>query len=184
MFRTILLISVLFVSSCGWMFSNDPGLGIFRSPKFSFAQIKMPAGSPTFQKGYADGCATVLSSRGNWFYRSLYNKYQFDYEYLNDKEYKFGHARGYNFCFFSIVGPVGYFGGGADLYIFGKNSGLETNDLNDAWQQGNVDWFQDSFGDVGGGVGGSFKSFSEKGGKNILGSHPFWGSQPDQIFSW
>lgn len=103
----ILLIFSLFLSNCR----------LFKGSGTTFlagTNIKIPEGSPTFKKGFRDGCETLLSARGNSFYRSRYDGFKYDPELIDNPEYKFAIGRGYGFCFNYTIR---YLQGGADEFI-------------------------------------------------------------------
>lgn len=94
-FLTIFLL--LTISSCRWITGGG-------SPFFKWSNIKIPPGTPVFQQGFKDGCSTVLYARGNYWYRMRYS-YTYDPQMIGNPEYRFGHSRGYSWCFQNIVGP-------------------------------------------------------------------------------
>lgn len=101
--------------SCRWI----DGIG---SPFFSWTNIKIPDGTPTFQRGFKDGCSTVLHARGNDYYHTRY-KYRYDPNLIGNTEYRFGHQRGYSFCFQMIVGPSNSIVGSPDRFLFHYGNG-------------------------------------------------------------
>ena len=121
---------MLDLTSCKW-FTN------IGSPFFKWANIKIPEGPPAFQQGFKDGCSTLLYARGNIWYRMRY-KYEFDPKMIGNPEYRFGHSRGYAWCFMNMVGTdkmVSF-----DRYIFpSSNAGaggvfdMSATNLNVAW---------------------------------------------------
>lgn len=94
---------VMELAGCKWITRAS-------SPYFSMTNFKVPDGTPVFQKGFKDGCSTVLYSRGNVLYRNRYG-YKYDPKLIGNSEYRFGHQRGYTWCFqhslAATSGPVG-----------------------------------------------------------------------------
>ncbi len=148
MLRIILLITLLFFTSCRWFEAAD-------TPFQMFGNFKVPEGTPVFKRGYRDGCATMLHARGNGFYRWKH-KYNYNPKMHHHPEYRFGYKRGMSFCFNSITPGVtswdrhlyyhkdnsmmakdynstGLFDGGVD--VPGSNSDL-TNVLQAFWGKG------------------------------------------------
>lgn len=174
----ILIISILLTTSgCRW-FADAKGLH-----NLAFTNIRVPEGTPNFQKGYKDGCATVLYSRTNALYRAKY-EYRFDPELIDNKEYFFGRKRGYNYCFGYSTGGSGHFGSGWDKYIYGQGTPFDMGrgNINDTIPQGK-DTMPDNSG-----IGGFFQILTQSGGGNtVLGGHPFYGKKSmnsDRIFGW
>jgi hypothetical protein len=103
MLRIIAILFLLTLSNCKW-FTNAG------TPYFMGTNFKIPQGTPTFQQGWKDGCSSSLYSRGNVFYRTRYG-YRYDPKMIGNTEYRFGHARGYTWCFQQVLagtsGPVG-----------------------------------------------------------------------------
>lgn len=108
--RNIFLLALLSqaIIGCRWITSAG-------TPFFYGTNFKVPDGTPTFQKGFRDGCSTLLSARGNDFYRSRYS-YRYDPSLIGNTEYRFGHQRGYSFCFQSTTGPMNI--GSFDKFLF------------------------------------------------------------------
>ena len=84
--KIIILIILLLTVNC--RYAKDAKL-----PNMTFAKIKIPAGTPNFRKGFADGCSTLLYSRGNMFYRT-FHKFRFEGHLIDNDEYYFGRKRG------------------------------------------------------------------------------------------
>jgi hypothetical protein len=125
--RVLLLFFLVQIDGCKW-FTNAG------TPYFKWTSFKIPQGTPAFQAGYKDGCSTVLYARGNVYYRTRYS-YRYDPKMIGNPEYRFGHSRGYAWCFQQVVagtsGPVGSF----DKYLNpgGYDSTFSAGNINDAW---------------------------------------------------
>ncbi len=115
---------LLFLPSCQWFSSAG-------TPYFTMTNFKVPDGTPAFKSGFKDGCGAVLYSRGNIFYRSRY-KYRYDPNMTGNSEYRFGHSRGYSWCFQKVLqGPVASFD--KYLYTSGYDKTFSAKDINEAW---------------------------------------------------
>jgi hypothetical protein len=189
--KTIAIITLLFfITSCKWITGA-------KVHNLAFTNIRVPPGTPNFQKGYKDGCSTVLYSRGNTFYRTKYS-YRLDADLIDDSEYYFGRKRGYNFCFGYITGASGHLSKGWDAYIYGQGTPFDMGkgNINDTVigrpsgsQGGKTANVFDTWGDMKGGVGGSLgvlqKNRTNDGG--VFGGHIFYGKtskQMNQILGW
>ncbi len=188
--KIIIIFTLLIISSCK-LFS---GAGL---SELAFTNIKIPAGTPNFQKGYKDGCSSVLYTRGNEFYRTRY-KYMFDANLIDDDEYIFGRKRGYNFCFGYITGAAGHMGKGWDGYMYAQGTAFDmgAGNIDDTVigrasgnAPGKANSVFDTFGDMKGGVGGSIgvltRNRANEGG--VFGGHIFYGktaAQQNQILGW
>ncbi len=116
----LLILVILCFTSCRWFSSAS-------TPYFSFTNFKVPEGTPTFQKGFKDGCSTVLYARGNDWYRSRYH-YRYDPTMIGNTEYRFGHARGYTWCFQNILSQTtGH--GTLDKFLFPHGADSMTGGL-------------------------------------------------------
>jgi hypothetical protein len=105
--KSIIIFSILFLNNCQWFIAADT--------TFLYGtDIKIPDGTPIFKEGFRDGCETVLNSRGNTFYRTRYDGFRFNPDYIRNSEYKFAVSRGYGFCFNYILRFVN---SGSDDYI-------------------------------------------------------------------
>ena len=104
----LIFVATLVISGCQWFRGADTTF-------FSGTNIKIPEGTPTFKKGFRDGCESVLSSRGNTFYRARYKGFKYDPRLIDDSEYKFAVSRGYGFCFNYIIRFIN--DSGSDEYI-------------------------------------------------------------------
>jgi hypothetical protein len=177
---------------CAWFTSAS-------LPYYTGTSFKIPDGTPIFQRGYKDGCSTVLYARGNDFYRSRY-KYRYDPNLIGSAEYRFGHQRGYTFCFQTIlaatIGP--YKGSGLDaIYPYGSATGAGfevkysgnvnsngffggSSDVNAIWATVPADGLNATFG--------VFQKGTDASGKGGAGATPFGGNliwssgTVDQIF--
>ena len=181
--KIVFLFLLFLLANCKYFGFGNPGIGAFKAPDLPFTGMRVPAGTPKFRKGYQDGCATALSARGNWLYRQKYNGYQFDYNYIDDKDYTFGHSRGYNTCFFIAVGPKGNFAGGWDKYLFpegGPVFDMTPRSLDSTINYGSLGFL----GKTGGGIGGSIELLGSKNGKSVFGAHPLWGTKHDLLFGF
>jgi len=123
---------MLFLNNCQWFKAADTTF-------LSGTDIKIPEGTPIFKEGFRDGCETVLNSRGNSFYRSRYDGFRYNPEYIKNSEYKFAVSRGYGFCFNYILRFVN---AGSDTYI------VSPSHLD--WSLGSIDETMD---EKGGGMG-------------------------------
>ncbi len=177
MVRNLLLFIVIFqFSSCKWF----TRIG---SPFFSGTNIKIPDGTPTFQKGFKDGCSSSTYARGNVLYRNKYG-YRYDPNMIGNSEYRFGHSRGYTWCFQQALsgdtGPVGSW----DKYIHpgGYDSTFSSGNIEGAWG-GFFGVHGASLGQsVGGDVGG-FVGVLTNGGSSVHNANPLWaGGSSGQIF--
>ncbi len=93
------LITFLLLSLISCKLFTIPGKIVF----LPFTNFKVPPGTSAFQAGYKDGCSSVLYARGNVFYRSRYD-YRYDPNMIGNTEYKFGHSKGWAWCFTNVVG--------------------------------------------------------------------------------
>lgn len=174
--QKLLIISILVtITSCKWF--KDAG-----TPYFSWTNFKVPDGTPAFQTGFKHGCSTVLYSRGNDFYRARY-KYKYDPNMIGNTEYRFGHSRGYSWCFQQVLnGPVSSF----DNYLVGSgyDKTFNTKDINEAWDG----FFKSSTlgsGPSSEGLDGMMSVWQTgiDGQTSALGGNPFWaGGAKGQFF--
>lgn len=125
--KILLLVLLLSLGGCKWF----TGMG---TTYFAGTGFKIPEGTPVFQKGYKDGCSTVLYARGNVWYRTRYG-YRYDPKLIGNPEYRFGHARGYTWCFQHIL--QGTTGGSRSsdrwLFQYGYDSTFNAGNINNAW---------------------------------------------------
>jgi hypothetical protein len=123
--RILIIVLSLQLGGCKW-FTNAG------TPYFQWTNFKIPEGTAAFKQGYKDGCSTVLYSRGNGFYRTRY-QYRYDTKMIDNPEYRFGHSRGYSWCFQTIL--TGQTNGSFDKYINpgGYDPTFNANNINNAW---------------------------------------------------
>ena len=168
--KILVLIIILTLSNCRWF--TGAGTTFLGGTRF-----KIPDGTPKFQKGFKDGCGTVLYARGNIFYRTFYN-HDYDTKLIRDSEYNFGYKRGYAYCFQYIVPGVG----SSDNFIVPKEYtpfDMGAGNLNSTWNYGNLDWGVGSGGNAPQGLNGVFGAMNQ----DALGSHFLWGTpNTGQIF--
>jgi hypothetical protein len=168
----ILLISGL--GSCKWFTSAG-------SPTFAWTNIKVPEGTPVFKQGFKDGCSSSTYARGNSIYRMRYG-FKFDPKLISNSEYRFGHQRGYTFCFlYMLQGDSGR--GSFDLYLFpqGNSDTWTAKDINSAWG-GFFDGLSAPIQPGGGGIDGIFSDLTA-GGQGALSGNPLWaGGSHGQFF--
>ena len=165
------------IFSCKWL--GDAG-----SPFYSMTKIKVPKGTPAFQKGYRDGCETVTYARGNPFYKTIYKGYRYDPKMIGNSEYKFGHSRGIAFCFMQVISnPHSSF----DNYLNYYDPTMMAQDWNtvgDGLFDGGV--FSQSVTTPGNGIDGIFDVLQKGGGGttgSAFSSNPFWaGGSVGQFF--
>jgi hypothetical protein len=177
------LIIFLELSGCKWITTAT-------TPVLMFSNVKVPDGSPAFQKGFRAGCETTLYSRGNVWFRTRY-KYNYDPKMIGNPEYRFGHSRGYSACFHAIVGanqssfdryiaPGTPAGGGFGYGVFDT----KAVDIGGAWGGFFGDsGIQNIFNMSEGGMNGNFTLLSGGGGKGALSDNPLWaGGSSGQFF--
>ncbi len=179
--KILILLLLLGLSSCKWFSSIS-------SPFLSLTNIKVPDGTPTFQAGFKDGCSTVVYSRGNEVYRRRY-KYRYDPKMIGNPEYRFGHARGYSWCFqymFSAATNVGSF----DRFLNpgGYDKTFDAGNINNAWDGffggGNSIWGS-SVTTPGAGLDSMMSVFQTglDGKQTTFGANPLWaGGSKGQFF--
>ena len=63
---------------------------------------KAPEGSPTFQQGWEDGCATGLGAYGSGHYRKRSNRFRQDISMVDDPEYYRAWKDAYTYCRFYV----------------------------------------------------------------------------------
>ncbi len=72
---------------------------------YAGTNIKIPDGTPSFKKGFVDGCSTLTYARGNLFYRMRYkNKATYNPKMIDNAEYNFGYTKGRSWCFHHVTG--------------------------------------------------------------------------------
>ncbi len=174
-----LLIFILFLytlCSCKWF-------GNIGSPFYAMTDIKIPDGTPAFQQGFRDGCSTSTYARNNVLFRNRYG-YKYDPKMIGNAEYRFGHSRGYTWCFQqSLAGVTSTAGGSWDRYMhpWGYDATFSSGDINSAWGgffKGNGSLAHSAGGDVGGFMGTLTNSNS-----SVMSANPLWaGGSSGQIF--
>lgn len=172
---TSLILFLIQLTSCQW-FST------IGSPFYTMTNFKIPDGTPAFQQGFKDGCSTSTYARSNVLYRSRYG-YRYDPKMIGNAEYRFGHSRGYTWCFQqSIAGATGALGSW-DRYLhpYGYDTTFSSGDINSAWGgffKGSGSLAQPAGGDVGGFMG----TLTNSSG-SVMNSNPLWaGGSSGQIF--
>lgn len=176
--NTICLTCLLILGSCA-MFN------VVGTPFIAFTKIKIPDGTPAFQKGFQDGCITGEYSRGNEFYRTR-SGFRFDPKMMGNSEYLFGHKRGYSVCFKLFAGSIEGPNTSADraLNPYGYDTTFNAQDLNSAWG-GMFDGVTPSMkGSLGNGIDGVFGIWSGgSSGNSVFGANPLWSDgSKGQIF--
>lgn len=175
--KVILIILFLQISGCKW-FSNA------HTPYFSATAPNIPDGTPTFQRGFKDGCSASTYARSNVFYRNK-NKYKYDPALIGNSEYRFGHARGYTWCFQqSLAATTGAVGSwDRAIHPYGYDSTFSSGDIGSAWGG-----FFGGGGSIGAPVGGDVGTFmgvlnGGSPGGSLMGANPLWaGGSAGQIF--
>ena len=173
-----IILTILLLQLCGCEWFKHIG-----SPFYAWTNIKVPDGTPAFQKGFKDGCSTSTYGRSNVFYKNKYG-YKYDPAMIGNSEYRFGHSRGYTWCFQqSLAGDTGP-NASWDRYILqaGYDSTFSSGDIGGAWSG----FFGGSGGSLGGAVGGDVGGFVgalTNSGTGATGSNPLWaGGSSGQIF--
>lgn len=189
--QLFLLLLLLQIASCRWI----SGAGM---PHFAWTDIRIPDGTPAFQKGYKVGCAAVLYARGNVYYRTKYD-YEYDPKMIGNPEYRFGYSRGWSWCFNSAGVPgVKSFDA---TYIAPYDPTFGPDNLNKSFltaDTGSMGFsnsltgdktgfmgggFEDTFSPFHGGPGGSiFGGFSGGGNAYGAGNNVLWGNDPQVKF--
>lgn len=176
--KNLLMIKILIIAFILMPFSGCKWFTEAKPPALSFAQITVPVGTPKFQKGYKDGCGTVLYARGNILYRNIY-KHNMDPSLIDDSEYMFGYKRGYSYCFQYAVGS-GHFSGGADTYLYPKvptpyTQGMTAGNINNVYNgYGALNWMNIPNGGLDGVVDAFSKNTHGQGG--VFSAYPTWGT--------
>ncbi|MDX2082916.1 MAG: hypothetical protein SFV53_02890 [Rickettsiales bacterium] len=194
-FYKIIFIALLSfnASGCRWFTSAS-------TTYYSWTNFKIPEGTPTFQQGFKDGCSSVLYARGNDFYHSRY-KYRYDPTLIGNSEYRFGHQRGYGWCFQTILsavtGPYGAPDKFLSLYgnaaVFDPKPGT-INKTGLFGDTGNESAFSSSLTTPGAGIDAMFGVFQKDngeggvggGGSNtVFGGNPLWaGGSKGYFLGW
>ncbi|MBM3589781.1 MAG: hypothetical protein FJX30_00175 [Alphaproteobacteria bacterium] len=177
--KKIFLIIFLIITSASCQWIKDSG-----TPFFSMMNIKIPPGTPTFQKGFRDGCENIVYARGNPLYRAKYKGFRFDPKMIGNSEYRFGHSRGQSFCFMHVISNVH---NSADNYLNYYDPTMMAQNYNtvgDGLFDGGV--FSQSLTTPGNGIDGIFDVLQKGGGGttgSAFSSNPFWaGGSVGQFF--
>jgi hypothetical protein len=163
MFFLFRLIVLLTIASCNYF-----------SPFYSRTEIKIPKGTPSFQKGFVDGCSTITHARGNMYYRLKYD-FAHDPKLIDNSEYNFGYIRGRSWCFHQLPsarsGTFTQYGQTSDKDSFGNFlakpgdpvdasirafSNVDSEVTAGFHGNANEDIFQDYFGKRGEGINGGW----------------------------
>lgn len=174
--KLILVVLILeLVTGCKWF---TEGMG---TPFLSMTNIKVPAGTPVFRQGFKDGCSTALYSRGNGLYRTRY-QYRYDPKLIEHPEYRFGHSRGYSYCFTYAASPLNGPNGSSDKYL---NPYPNQEPQFQGANYNNVGLFDGlspiiGVSSAGDGLDGLFQMWSQgqstaSGSGSALGAYPTWG---------
>lgn len=170
-----LLIIILFLNSCEWF--RKAG-----QPVFAWTNLHVPEGTPVFKQGWTDGCSSSIYARGNMWFRMRYG-YKYDPKLISNSEYRFGHQRGYTFCFLYAL----QFESGAntswDRYILpdGNSDEFTAKDIGSAWG-GFFGGIAAPIQPGGGGLDGLFDVWTA-GGQGALSGNPLWaGGSKGQFF--
>ena len=126
--KLLLIFLLLQLPSCKWFTGAGP-------PYYGMFSFKVPEGTPAFRKGYAEGCATILSSRGNSMMRQRYGGYHYDAKMIGNPEYRFGYSRGWSWCFQTTIGPNNITSPDRYLAYYGNNTTFEmgASNIGNAW---------------------------------------------------
>lgn len=184
--KYLIILILIFINSCRWFEGAD-------TTYFSMTNFKIPEGSPSFKKGYKDGCSTALYSRGNTFYRTKY-KYSFDTKMIDNEEYRFAFARAYGYCFSRYVSSTGGGRGSFDRYLFPYKAanGFADTGFDMSARNWNSTWGTGTFQDIdnsplggsivpNGGFNGIFDVWGR--GSGALSGDPLWsGGSKGQFF--
>jgi len=172
----LVILILLQLTSCKWF-------GKIGSPFYSMTNFKVPDGTPAFQQGFRDGCSTSTYARSNVLYRNRYG-YKYDPKMIGNSEYRFGHSRGYAWCFQQSLsgstGPVGSW----DKYLHpgGYDSTFSSANIGSAWD-GFFGGHGGSLGHAAGGDVGGFMGTLTNSGGSVMNSNPLWaGGSSGQIF--
>jgi hypothetical protein len=176
--KFFLILLLINISSCKWFTGSG-------TPYYSGFSFKIPEGTPSFKKGYADGCAMILSSRGNSMMRQRYGGFHYDPDMIGNPEYRFGYSRGTSWCFQTTIGPhpvaspdrfLAYYGNASNTFEMGASN------IGNAW--GGL--FGGSEGKamgetIGGSVDGVVGSVTF--GSGVFSGNPLWaGGSSGQFF--
>jgi len=174
--KILLIIFLLDLSGCKWF-------GAIGRPYLSFAGFKIPDGTPAFQQGFKDGCSTSLYSRGNVLYRNRYG-YRYDPKMIGNPEYRFGHSRGYTWCFQQVVTGYGGPNSSFDKIIqpHGYDDTFSAGNINSAWGGFFATPAPNVINIENGGLDGVMTVFGS-GANSAFGANPIWaGNSKGQLF--
>ena len=183
--KFLLILLLLEFSGCKWI----TGAG---SPYYKWFGFKIPDGTPSFKKGYKDGCSTILYARGNQLMRDRYGGYHYDGNMIGNPEYRFGFSRGWSWCFQTTIGPnavtspdryIAPFGNGGNVFD------MSAGNINNAWGGlfggGGASGEGKAMGETIGGTGlnAVMGSVGGGGGGGVFSGNPIWaGGSGGQIF--
>ncbi len=177
--RNFLLIIFLFLSGCKWFTGAA-------TPYYMGFSFNVPDGTPSFKKGYADGCATILSSRGNSMMRQRYGGYHYDANMIGNPEYRFGYSRGWAWCFQTTIGPNNLVSPDRYLMPYGNNQvfDMSAGNINNLWG-GMLNGSEGkAMGEtISGGLDGVMGSVGAGGAGGVFSGNPLWaGGSSGQFF--
>lgn len=175
--KIVIIILLLSINCCRWK-------DVIGTPFIGFTKMKIPRGTPAFQKGFKDGCVGGQYTRGNQFYRTT-SGFRFDPKMIGNSEYLFGHKRGYSVCFVKFAGSAGGPNTSFDRYLNpgGYDETFNAQDVNKAWG-GMFDGVDSSIKGSNMGINGIFGVWSGGSKENsVFGANPLWSSgSKGQIF--
>jgi len=168
---------LLSLSSCKWFTEAN-------RPFYAMTKFKIPDGTPAFQSGYKDGCNSILYARGNPLYKTKLKGYRFDPKMVGNTEYRFGHSRGWAFCFMTAIGQVH---SSFDNYLNYYDPTMMSQDYNTTGDGLFDGVFSQSVTTPGNGLNGIFdvlqSGSSGTSGGGVFNSNPLWaGGSLGQIF--
>jgi hypothetical protein len=175
--KIFLLIAILFLSNCK-LFTGS------RRYLVANTNYSIPDGTPVFQQGWRDGCENGLYSRGNTFYRTKYNGFQYSPDLMDNPEYKFGYGKAYSYCF--TLNTAGEHSGGFDAFIYAKGAPFDMERTSiDRTVNYEVGSWSNAANVKHKGVDGNFDAIQSPKGFSVFGSHPLYGTTNEkQIFGW
>lgn len=179
--KIFLLFLLLQLPACKWF----TGAG---TPYYGGFSFKVPQGTPAFRKGYGDGCATILSARGNSLQRQRYGGYSYDAKMINNTEYRFGYSRGWSWCFQTTIGPHNSASFDRFLNPYGNQGTafeMGASNIGNAWGGMFGGTEGKAMGETIGGSGldAVMGSVGAGGGSGAFGGNPLWaGGSSGQFF--